>query len=282
MGRRKDGRALGDLFETTARFPWWFGVALAVVSYGFLHWYAAAPLAPMAKPGLNPEIFFKGIAKALQYILPIVFIAGAIASEIGRMKRKGLITHVAAGESSGVVADMTWQEFEMLVGEAFRLEGYTVQERLQGGPDGGVDIVLRKGSEKYLVQCKQWRALKVGVVTLRELYGVMAASGAAGGFVVTSGRFTDEALQFASGRNVELIDGGRLFAMIRRVRATRPSAAGPASADRIEPTIAPTVPPCPKCGGTMVKRTAQRGSNAGKQFWGCLAFPKCTGVRPVA
>jgi restriction system protein len=32
----------------------------------------------------------------------------------------------------------------------------------------------------------------------------------------------------------------------------------------------------------MVKRTAQRGSNAGKQFWGCLAFPKCTGVRPVA
>jgi restriction system protein len=42
-----------------------------------------------------------------------------------------------------------------------------------GGPDGGVDLVLRKpggnGSEKFLVQCKQWRALKVGVDVVREL-----------------------------------------------------------------------------------------------------------------
>ncbi len=32
---------------------------------------------------------------------------------------------------------------------------------------------------------------------------------------------------------------------------------------------------CPKCGSPMVLRTAKQGANAGKQFWGCSAFPKC-------
>jgi restriction system protein len=35
----------------------------------------------------------------------------------------------------------------------------------------------------------------------------MAAQQAAGGYVVTSGRFTKDAIAFAEGRNIELIDG---------------------------------------------------------------------------
>lgn len=36
---------------------------------------------------------------------------------------------------------------------------------------------------------------------------------------------------------------------------------------------------CPKCGSNMVLRTTKRGENAGKQFWGCSAFPKCKAYR---
>ncbi len=32
---------------------------------------------------------------------------------------------------------------------------------------------------------------------------------------------------------------------------------------------------CPKCGSALVLRTARKGSNAGNQFYGCSAFPKC-------
>lgn len=32
---------------------------------------------------------------------------------------------------------------------------------------------------------------------------------------------------------------------------------------------------CPKCGKQLVLRTAQKGENAGKHFWGCSGFPKC-------
>ena len=76
--------------------------------------------------------------------------------------------------------------------------------------DGGVDLVLKKNNETHFVQCKQWKAYKVGVQIVRELYGVMAAKGAVGGYVVTSGVFTDEAKSFAEGRNIELIDGNIL------------------------------------------------------------------------
>lgn len=35
---------------------------------------------------------------------------------------------------------------------------------------------------------------------------------------------------------------------------------------------------CPKCGAPMVRRTATKGSNAGKDFYGCSKFPNCRGI----
>lgn len=32
---------------------------------------------------------------------------------------------------------------------------------------------------------------------------------------------------------------------------------------------------CPRCGGKLVLRTAKKGANAGKKFYGCERFPKC-------
>jgi restriction system protein len=143
-----------------------------------------------------------------------------------------------------------------------------VTETGGGGADGGVDLELGKGGERFLVQCKQWKAFKVGVTTVRELYGVMAARGAAGGFVVTSGQFTAEARDFAAGRNITLIDGPALRTLIGGIQPA--------------PTAKQTgVPACPQCGSAMVRRTAKRGANAGGSFWGCSTYPTCRGVRDV-
>ena len=38
---------------------------------------------------------------------------------------------------------------------------------------------------------------------------------------------------------------------------------------------------CPKCGSKLVLRTAQKGENAGNQFYGCSSFPKCRYIRDV-
>jgi len=39
---------------------------------------------------------------------------------------------------------------------------------------------------------------------------------------------------------------------------------------------------CPTCGNRMILRTAKQGANAGRQFWGCSAYPRCKSVQSVA
>ena len=38
---------------------------------------------------------------------------------------------------------------------------------------------------------------------------------------------------------------------------------------------------CPKCSSPMVIRVAKKGSNAGKQFWACSAYPTCKHIEAI-
>lgn len=282
MARKKEQSAFEDLIEITAMLPWWVGVLLAPIAYFTLHHYANGVVVPAASPGQMGNViagqFGKMLATVGQYLLPFIFIIGAVISASRRYKRNSLFADVQASSSTSALNDMSWQEFEMLVGEAFRRKGYTVVENGGGGADGGVDLVLRKGNEKFLVQCKQWKAYKVGVSTVRELYGVMAAEGAVGGFVVTSGVFTADAKSFADGRNINLIGGSELTALIKKVQS-QPHTITTTQQRTSQSVAAPTTDPnCPSCGNTMIKRTAKKGANTGKSFWGCSGYPQCRGV----
>ena len=42
----------------------------------------------------------------------------------------------------------------------------------------------------------------------------------------------------------------------------------------------PSAPNCPKCGSTMLLRTAKTGTNVGGKFWGCGNFPRCRTMLP--
>jgi restriction system protein len=291
MARRKKTSPAEDIMDLVAMLPWWAGVTLGVISYMLLHGVASQAVVPTAQPGqvsaMVAQTLWKTLASIGQYVLPALCLAGAGMSAWRRKERKNLVIDVMQSEASDALDGMSWREFEMLVGEGFRLKGYQVAETGGGGADGGVDLVLRKtgetSGEKFLVQCKQWRALKVGVDVVRELYGVMAARGATGGFVVTSGRFTEAAVSFASGRNVTLIDGEKLRGLLRDAKAAvNRSTSRPAAAPAVTPNAAPSqASTCPFCTKPMVRRTAKRGANAGGEFWGCSGYPACRGTRPI-
>ena len=284
MARKRKTSPLDDMLDLVSLLPWWVGVAIAVVSYVVLHRMAVPVAVTAIQPGqitgLAVQSMITGMATVGQYFVPLIGLVGAGISFVRRTQRTALVTDVALAKSASALDDMTWREFELLVGEAFRLQGYRVTENGGGGPDGGIDLLMTKGSEKFLVQCKQWKAFKVGVDVVRELYGVMAAKGATGGFVVTSGRFTDDAKAFADGRNVQLLDGPKLFAMIKQAKQSLTATAQqPASKPQMAQQTAAIEPVCPQCGAGMVKRTARKGGNAGGEFWGCPKFPTCRGVR---
>jgi restriction system protein len=184
MARRRKGAA-DDLVELVALLPWWAGVLLALVLYALLHRMAVAPLPTSVAPGQVGDMVGRSIWRALagagQYLLPFLCLAGAVASAWGRGRRKALLRDVEQAGAASAIEHMRWREFEMLVGESFRLQGYRVQETGGNGADGGVDLEMWRGNERFLVQCKHWKAFKVGVGVVRELYGVMAARGATGG-----------------------------------------------------------------------------------------------------
>jgi restriction system protein len=289
MARRKKTTPAEDLIDVVAMLPWWAGIGLAIVLYLVLHRIAAQPVATSVQPGqigtTVTQTMWRSIASVGQYLLPLLCLAGAGFSAWKRHERQALVTNVVQSKAADVLDGMSWQQFELLVGEAFRLQGYAVAETGGGGADGGVDLVLTRNGEKFLVQCKQWKAFKVGVNVVRELYGVMAATGAAGGFVVTSGRYTEEATNFASGRNVKLVDGPRLHALIQQARGARGATHVNETAVRPKPAAAgggaDASQLCPLCSKPMVKRLARRGPNAGGEFWGCTGYPGCKGTRNV-
>lgn len=271
-----------DIFSLAAILPWWAGVVMAIVAYAVLHRFAVAEVSTNVAPGQMGQMVVGQLVKSLatwgQYLVPLLLLSGAAASAIGRRKRQGLIAEVAGDTAGTALCTMSWRDFELLVGEAFRMRGYTVTETGGGGADGGIDLQLTRCGETFLVQCKQWKAYKVSVNVVRELYGVMAAQGAAGGFVVTSGVFTADARSFAQGRNIELIDGSALKKMVDDVQTARKP--GLTSLPAAEPAVT-VEQACPRCGGAMVKRVAKQGANAGKAFWGCTSYPQCRGVRAI-
>jgi len=275
MARRQGG--FSELLEFSATLPWKVSCAIAAVSFLALHFAAVATSSAQAVKTLGelgPAVdhqFLHLFASFLQFIVPAGFLIGATVSFLKGAHRRGLFEQASAAPRE-TVSELDWQDFEQLTGEFFRRGGYEVAE--QGGPrpDGGVDLVVTKSRQRYLVQCKHWRSQQVGVSVVRELNGVVSAEGAAGGLVVTGGQFTREAREFARKARIELIDGEALADLIGAVRH------GVANDPINDAKSAPT---CPKCGGGMARKVAGQGQFKGQAFWSCATFPRCRGKLPI-
>jgi Topoisomerase DNA binding C4 zinc finger len=138
----------------------------------------------------------RALATTGQYLLPVLFLIAALTSVFRRRKRRQLLAGVSAAPDA--LNAMSWREFEMLVGEAFR------------------------------------------------------------------------------GRNLTLIDGPQLHAMIQGV-----SQNSLAAKNAVGPIVPAESPACPTCSKPMAMRTARRGPKTGQRFWGCTGYPTCRGTRDI-
>jgi len=236
-------------------------VVLAVLSY---------PAAILLKSYFASNPVMTGLSTGVSIVWPIFSALSLLAAFVSFAKDRNKTSIFKTHRSIDQIRSLSWQQFEQFVGSYFKDQGYSVVETA-AGPDGGVDLVLRKDGGKTYVQCKHWKTYKVGVEKVRELLGSMVAGGADHGVLVTTGEFTSSARQFGSKHGIRLIDGKELEYLLR----ITPGGEGS------DPTITVNQPECPVCKSTMIKRTAKKGPNPGSQFWGCSRFPGCLGKREV-
>lgn len=202
MGR--NGAARQGL-ELVADLPWPWGVGFALASWWVLHWLAGSP-------ALLPH----AIGTVFQYIAPPLLLLMALISWLRARKAVALLNTTLNAEA---LRALSWREFERLLFAAFEAHGFNVQDRGGHGADGGVDLVAKRGDQKYYVQCKHWKTQQVGVNVVRELAGIVAANGAAGGYVVASGRYTREAQEFGVKAGLQLLDGPLLLEFLEEGRS---------------------------------------------------------------
>jgi restriction system protein len=106
---------------------------------------------------------------------------------------------------------LSWRQVQNLVGDAFRRRGYGVRP---GSTDAPVDFILDKDGERTVVNCKHWKVWEVGESPLREFYGYTTGIGAKRAVMVTTGRFSQRACDFADRHNLRLIDGRGLSDLV--------------------------------------------------------------------
>jgi hypothetical protein len=119
-----------------------------------------------------------------------------------------------------LLRSLDWKHYEDVVA-AFTKHLGLLGKTTRIGADGGIDVhVYEPGNPRpvMVVQCKAWESYRVGVKPIRELYGVMAAEQVKEGAFFTTGEFTQEALQFAQGKQLDLVNGQEFLTRIGRRR----------------------------------------------------------------
>jgi restriction system protein len=235
--------------------PWWVSAALALLAYVILP--AVLP-APLVNGGL---------------VLFITFVLVAISAISGVRSLSNRLL-LDSQTSLASLRDLPWKRFEDVLAEAYRRRGYQVVETLGGGADGGVDLRLRKDEHAIVVQCKRWKGKPVPVQVVRELYGVMIDQRASAAKIVATTSFTSDAVAFAKGKPIELVDSNALLCLVRDVQTSSRITMSSDEPDHLTPN-------CPRCNTPMVMREARRGGYVRQKFWGCTNYPKCRGTRQL-
>lgn len=264
------GRKNKDLLRLFVRLPWWVSVIVSASVYTGLK-YGVPIIEPLfeSKGMTGLPTPFKAFAQIAPDIAPwfgLPLLIPAPISALRSWRKRKLLDKQKSLDS---IRALSWKEFEKLLAEAYRRQGYFVAENSSLGPDGGIDILLKKNGNVFLVQCKHWRSTKVGVRVVREMYGIMTDKGADGVFIITSGFFTQEAKNFASEKPIDLVEGNQLAQFVISVqKPSREDFQQNAASLNSEHF-------CPKCGCELILRITRKGTEAGENFWGCSSFPRC-------
>jgi hypothetical protein len=163
-----------------------------------------------------------------------------------------------------LLSKLEWKRFEELVADYYAKTG-VVAVRTKTGPASPVHIKISWKGEPRPFACVQCISHPQGLVDakpMQDLMGVMAAEDIRRGYVVTSGKFSVPARDFAEEKHLTLLPGDIFLEKL--------NALPEAARSEIMQTLTTgdyQTPSCPKCEAKMVKSPENPGQ------WRCATHP---------
>jgi restriction system protein len=181
-----------SLFTILSRQPWWLSVLVGALLFAAMQ---------LIFPALAPFV-----------ALPFIGIGAWLA---WKQLRAGVPFNVP--ERLAKLREMPWENFSLVVSEAYRRQGYTVEP----SKFGAFDLQLRKGNRLTLVQCRRWKVNQVGVNPLRELNQAIEKQDAYNAIAITAGEFSENARIFVATTPITLVSGAELVKLVGRLEKRR-------------------------------------------------------------
>jgi hypothetical protein len=198
-------------------------------------------------------------------------------------------------------------EFEDAVATMFSKLGYSIQQTPYVS-DHGKDAIAQKDGRKYVIECKRYGKDKsIGRPMLQKLFATMNEEKADGGFFVSTGQFTNTAIDYAKEYNIKLIDVDQLSLMMQQAFPEKNSidlikvmclqcgvtvefslrkheiektcirghkVINDFTMDDLTPRSISGKKYCDRCGKEMRVIQGRRG-----KFWGCIGYPICRNTK---
>jgi restriction system protein len=144
--------------------------------------------------------------------LLVALLAGGAAAYFLGFRRHSTLEADAGVRS---LCAMKWRDYAHLIEDLLRERGFvrTGEERRPG--EDGFDLLMARGSSRYLVECKNSAAHSVTAQVVRDLAAVVDLQGVEGAVLATTGTVDAAALELAANRRVEILTGAELWRQVK-------------------------------------------------------------------
>lgn len=153
-------------------------------------------------------------------LVPLLLWAG-LSCYLWLVRRR--VDETAAGLD--LLVAMHWREFAALVARALQTSRGLVRDDLAEGAPPSEFTVHDSSGQRRMVLCKHGRAYRIGAVAVDELASAVRLAGVQGGILATEGRVEREGSESALRQGIEILDGPRLWPMVRPLLRNQSGAA---------------------------------------------------------
>lgn len=116
---------------------------------------------------------------------------------------------------------LSGEDFEKVIGELLKHQGFTAIEFTPTSFDFGADILAEKDNTKFAIQIKRSMG-PIGIAAVQEVLGGIVYYGAAKGIVLTNALFSSSALTLANRASIRLVERKEIKKWLQSAKISSP------------------------------------------------------------